>query len=275
MLDLFSVASLEGYGCAGLPLAVSAAGSIVGYLKENQKAALALLTHLATYSTQSFMTLDTHTSRNLELYSSVRWGTAQGSLLSAIDLTKTSMGGRLLKRFLGQPLLDVTALEARQSAVEWFHGNTLTRSSVISLLNDIPDMERIINRVKSGNANARDLVALKSGLEKTADIQSALAEAPTALIEGLKLCPDVIDLVAQSIADEPAVSFDHGGVIRQGFSEELDKVRVIASDAKQFLAGLEKQEREKTGIRSLKLGYNRVFGYYIEVSTSNLGLGAR
>ena len=271
LLDHFGVVSLEGYGCSGLPLAVSAAGAIIGYLRENQKAALGLLTHLSTYSAQSFMTLDTHTSRNLELFSSLRWGTAQGSLLSAVDLTKTSMGGRLLKRFLGQPLLDVTALEKRQQSVELFYENTMTRNSVISLLKDVPDTERIINRIRTGNANARDLVALKSGLEKTAEIQSALIEAPAALIEGLKLCPDIIDLVGNSIADEPAVSFEHGGVIRQGFSEELDKVRVIASDAKQFLAGLEKQEKERTGIKSLKLGYNRVFGYYIEVSTSHLG----
>ncbi|MBN1375381.1 MAG: DNA mismatch repair protein MutS, partial [Dehalococcoidia bacterium] len=271
LLDHFAVASLDGYGCAGLPLAVSAAGAIIGYLKENQKAALGLLTHLATYSAQAFMTLDTNTSRNLEIFSSLRWGTAQGSLLSAVDLTRTAMGGRLLKRFLGQPLLDISVLESRQQAVEWFYKDTMARRSVTSLLKDIPDMERIINRIKSGNANARDLVALKSGLEKTAEILAGLGEAPSVITDGLKQSPEVIDLIGQSIADEPNISFDHGGVIRQGFSEELDKVRVISADARQFLAGLEKQEKERTGIKSLKIGYNRVFGYYIEVSTSNLG----
>jgi DNA mismatch repair protein MutS len=273
LLDHFGVSSLEGYGCAGMPLAVSAAGAIIGYLKENQKAALSLLTHLTTYSTQSYMTLDSHTSSNLELFSSLRWGAAQGSLLSAIDLTKTSMGGRLLKRFLGQPLLDVDELEQRQDAVEWFNGNTLSRSSVISLLKDVPDMERIINRIRSGSASPRDLVALKAGLEKLAEVHFALTEnsAPSGLIDDLKLCPDVIDLVGQAIADQPAANFDNGGVIRQGFSEELDSVRLISTDARTFLAGLEKREKERTGIKSLKLGYNRVFGYYIEVSTSNLG----
>jgi DNA mismatch repair protein MutS len=267
------VASLEGYGCAGLPLAVQAAGAIIGYLRENQKAALGLLTHLTTYSIQAYMTLDSHTASNLELFSSLRWGTAQGSLLAAIDLTRTAMGGRLLKRFLGQPLLDINDLEGRQQSVEWFHRNTLLRGSTISLLGDIPDMERIINRVRGGSMVPRDLVALKSGLEKLAEIQSILDEnaAPVSIIEGLKQCPEVIDLIGQSIADEPSANFEHGGVIRPGFSEELDKIRSIASDAKQFLAGLEKEEKQRTGIRSLKLGYNRVFGYYIEVSTSNLG----
>lgn len=273
LLDHFTVASLEGYGCSGLPLAISAAGAIIGYLRENQKAALALLNHLTTYSTQSYMTLDSHSCSNLELFSSLRWGSAQGSLLSAIDLTKTSMGGRLLKRFLGQPLLDLSELEHRLQALEWFNEKTLLRGSITVLLNDVPDMERIINRVKGNIAVPRDLVALKSGLKKLADIQSALAEnaTPAGIVGGLKLCPDVIELITRSIADEPAANFEHGGVIRQGFSEELDKLRSISTDARQFLAGLEKQEKERTGIKSLKLGYNRVFGYYIEISTSNLG----
>jgi DNA mismatch repair protein MutS len=272
LLDHFSVASLEGYGCSGLPLAVSAAGAIIGYLRENQKAALGLLTHLSTYSVQSYMTLDSHTLSNLELFSSLRWGAAQGSLLSAVDLTKTSMGSRLLKRFLGQPLLDMEELQRRQQAVEWFYSNTMLRSSVEAILGDVPDLERIINRAKGGSAAPRDLVALKSGLEKLAEVQSELAgnTAPADMVEGLKLCPDVITLIGQAIADQPAANFEHGGVIRQGFSEELDKLRSISSDARQFLAGLEKQEKERTGIKSLKLGYNRVFGYYIEVSTSNL-----
>jgi len=272
LLEHFSTSSLEGYGCEHLPLAISAAGAIIGYLRENQKAALGLLTRLSTYSIQSFMTLDTHTTRNLELYSSLRWGTAQGSLITAIDITKTSMGGRLLKRYLGQPLLDLQALTARQQAVEWFFKNTLMRGSVIALLADMPDMERIINRIRSGNAIPRELVALKTGLEKAVSILPLLVDnkAPALMIDGLKSCPDVVELIAAAIAEEPAATFEHGGVIRKGFSEELDKIRTIATDAKQFLAGLEKSERERTGIKSLKLGYNRVFGYYIEISQSNL-----
>jgi len=272
LLEHFSTATLEGYGCAHLPLAVSAAGAIIGYLRENQKDALGLLTRLSTYSIQSFMTLDTHTTRNLELYSSLRWGTAEGSLLSAIDISKTSMGGRLLKRYLGQPLLDLQALMERQQAVEWFFKDTIIRGSVVALLADMPDMERIINRVRSGNAIPRELLALKAGLQKSASILPVLVDnkAPSLMIDGLKPCPGVVELIAAAIADEPAATFERGGVIRKGFSEELDKIRVMASDARQFLAGLEKAERERTGIRSLKLGYNRVFGYYIEISQSHL-----
>jgi DNA mismatch repair protein MutS len=273
LLEQFQVASLEGYGCAGLPAAISAAGAIIGYLRENQKSVLGLLDRLSTYSVQSFMTLDMHTVRNLELFSSLRWGGAAGSLLSAIDKTRTSMGGRLLKKWVGQPLFDLGSLAQRQQAVEWFYQKAMVRGTVISLLGDTPDMERIINRVRSNNASPRDLMALRTGLEKVADIQMALlpANAPSVLSEHLKQYPDVVELIARSIADQPAANFDHGGVIRKGFSEELDKTRSIASDARQFLAGLEKQERERTGIKSLKVGYNRVFGYYIEISTANLG----
>jgi len=218
------------------------------------------------------MTLDMQAIRNLELYSSLRWGTAQGSLLSVIDMTKTSMGGRLLKKFIGRPLLEIEALARRQQAVEWCFKNTLLRGTIISLLTDMPDVERIINRVRSGNALPRELVALKVGLEKLAAIQASLSEndLPSRLGEGLKPCPDVVALISDAIADHPASNFEHGGVIRKGFSQELDKIRAMSSDARQYLAGLEKQEKERTGIKSLKLGYNRVFGYYIEVSTSNL-----
>jgi len=274
LLEHFSVSSLEGYGCARLPLAIRAAGAILGYIRENQKIALTLLNRLSTYSVGSFMTLDMHTCRNLELFNSLRWSNLSGSLLAVIDLTKTAMGGRLLKRFLGQPLLDVDELNLRLDAVEWVYQNTLIRSSIIALLADISDIERVINRIRSNSATPRDLIALKSSLEKVGDIHSAMAanNAPEQLLHEVQLCPEVIELISRSIADKPAANFDHGGVIRQGFAEELDKVRLIATDARQFLAGLEKQERERTGIKSLKLGYNRVFGYYIEVSQANINL---
>ena len=215
LLELFSASSLEGYGCEHLPLAVGAAGAVVAYLRENQKTALGLLNRLSTYSTGSFMTLDMQTIRNLELYSSLRWGTAQGSLLSVIDITKTSMGGRLLKRYLGQPLLDLESLGQRQQAVEWFFKNTMIRGSVIALLADMPDMERIINRVRSGNAIPRELVALKAGLEKSAAILPVLADnkAPLLMINGLKPCPGVVELITAAIADEPAATFERLSLI--------------------------------------------------------------
>jgi DNA mismatch repair protein MutS len=275
LIDHFAVASLEGYGCAHLPLAMRAAGSIVHYLQENQKAALGQLDHLATYSTQSFMVLDAHTRHNLELFASARWGASSGSLLSVIDLTETAMGGRLLKKWLGQPLLDINQLVSRQEAIAWFCENTLVRHKVMSLLGDIADLERLVNRIRGGTATPRDLVALRFSLEKLSEVKAEVEEVegfPALLSAELKPCPDVMDLIAQAIVDEPGASLEHGGVIRAGFSHELDEIRQASSEAKRYLANLERQERERTGIKSLKVGYNKVFGYYIEVSKSNLGL---
>jgi len=275
LIDHFAVASLEGYGCAHLPLAVRAAGSIIHYLQENQRAALGQLNQLATYSTQSFMILDAQTRRNLELFASARWGDSSGGLLSAIDLTKTAMGGRLLKRWLGQPLLDIKELFSRQEAVDWFYQNTLVRHRVISLLENIADLERLFNRIKSSIATPRDLVALRSSLEKLAEVKAGIEEDNNSLAclsSELKPCPDIVDLIAQAIVDEPGASLEQGGVIRAGFSQELDSFRQTSSEAKNYLANLERQERERSGIKSLKVGYNRVFGYYIEVSKVNLGL---
>ncbi|MBM3141427.1 MAG: DNA mismatch repair protein MutS [Chloroflexi bacterium] len=275
LIDHFAVASLEGYGCAHLPLAIRAAGSIVHYLQANQKTALGQLDHLATYSTQSFMVLDAHTRHNLELFASARWGASSGSLLSVIDLTKTAMGGRLLKKWLGQPLLDINQLISRQEAVAWFCENTLVRHKVMSLLGGIADLERLVNRIRGGIATPRDLVALRFSLEKLSEVKAEVEEVegfPALLSAELKPCPDVIDLITQAIVDEPGASLERGGVIRAGFSQELDGIRQAATEAKNYLANLERQERERTGIKSLKVGYNKVFGYYIEVSKSNLGL---
>jgi DNA mismatch repair protein MutS len=275
LIDHFAVASLEGYGCSHLPLAVRAAGAIFHYLQENQKAALGQLDHLATYSTQSFMVIDAHTRNNLELFASARWGATSGSLLSVIDLTETAMGGRLIKKWLGQPLLDIKQLTSRQEAVSWFCENTLVRQKVMSLLGGIADLERLVNRVRSGIATPRDLVALRFSLEKLAEVKAEIEGNecfPGWLSSELKPCPEVVSLIEQAIVDEPAAILERGGVIRAGFSHELDEIRQAASEAKRYLANLERQERECTGIKSLKVGYNRVFGYYIEVSKSNLDL---
>jgi DNA mismatch repair protein MutS len=274
LLDHFKVASLEGYGCAQLPLAIQAAGAVIHYISETQKAVLGQIDRLATYSVEAFMTIDAQTRRNLELFTSARWGTSSYSLLSIIDVTKTAMGGRLLKKWLGQPLLDIKQLNNRQEVIAWFHKNNLIRQQVIILLGEIADMERLINRVRSNIAIPRDLLALRSSLEKLAEVKKVLEEnnAPASLIAGLKLCPDIITLVGQAIAEEPGATIERGGVIKPGFSEELDNLRQSSSQAKNYLANLERQEKEKTGIKSLRVGYNRVFGYYIEVSNSNLNM---
>jgi len=273
LLEHFAVTSLEGYGCARLPLAIKAAGALIHYVKDTQKETLPQLSKLATYSTDSFMTLDGQTIRNLELFQGGRWGETGHSLLSVIDLSKTAMGGRLLKSWLGHPLLDLAILNQRQEAVVWFHQEGLARQKVISLLSDIADLERLVNRVMSGRVMPRELLALRSSLEKVPDLKTAMAdgEAINWLSSELNPCPDIMDLIARAIADEPG-DLEQGGVIKEGFSPDLDEIRRNSRQAKQYLAGLEQRERQRTGIKSLKVGYNRIFGYYIEVSRSNLNL---
>jgi DNA mismatch repair protein MutS len=273
LLEHFAVASLEGYGCARLPLAIRAAGALIHYVNETQKEALPQLSKLATYSTDSFMTLDGQTIRNLELFQGGKWGETGNSLLSIIDVTRTAMGGRLLRNWLGHPLLNPVVLNQRQEAMAWFHQNNLARQKVISLLADIADLERLVNRVMSDRAMPRELLALRSSLEKVPALKTAMSngDGVKRLSEGLKPCRDVVDLIARAIADEPG-DLEQGGVIKEGFSGELDEIRRGSRQAKQYLAGLEQRERQRTGIKSLKVGYNRVFGYYIEVSRANLSL---
>jgi DNA mismatch repair protein MutS len=217
------------------------------------------------------MVLDERTQTNLELFRTYS-GAVSGSLLSIIDLTKTAMGGRLLKKWLGQPLLDINELVKRQAAVRWFYENNLVRAQIVSLLAKIADLERLINRVRGDIATPRELVTLRQSLEVIPRLAEALAGdgAIDWLKDGLKPCPDVVGLIAQSITDEPSATLGEGNVIRKGFSEELDGLRTASHDARQYLASLERQEQAKTGIKSLKIGFNKVFGYYIEVSKSNL-----
>jgi DNA mismatch repair protein MutS len=273
LLEHFSVASLEGFGCAHLPLAIRTAGALIHYVKETQKENLPQLSKLATYSTDSFMTLDGQTIRNLELFQGGRWGETGNSLLSVIDLSKTAMGGRLLKNWVGHPLLDLSILNRRQKAVAWFHQDSLARQKVTSLLSDFADLERLVNRVSSGRVMPRELLTLRSSLERVPDLKTSMADGDAInwLSAELKPCPDIVDLIARAIADEPG-DLEQGGVIKEGFSPELDEIRRNSRQAKQYLAGLERRERQRTGIKSLKVGYNRVFGYYIEVSRANLNL---
>ena len=270
LLDHFGAASLEGYGCAHLPLAIRAAGAILCYLQQTQKGALEQLRRLSTYSTQSFMLLDAQTRRNLELFASGR-GAADGSLLAVIDLTRTAMGGRLLKKWLAQPLLDLVELNKRLDVVEWLVSHAQTRSKLLAALDKMPDLERLINRVRGHLAIPRELVALRRGLELVPEIK-ALLEGATGLewLAGqIKPLPELVALITQAIADEPS-GLGEGIVIKPGFSAELDTLRQASASAKQYLANLERQERQRTGIKSLKVGYNKVFGYYIEVSNPHL-----
>jgi len=276
LLDHFGVATLEGYGCAQLPLAVMAAGSIIHYLQETQKGVLEQLTRLSTYATDSFMALDVNTQKNLEIFQSSHSGVAGNSLLSAIDLTRTAMGSRLLKRWLGQPLVDITELNKRQDAIGWFVDDTLIRKQTVSLLGEAADLERLINRVRGNIAIPNELISLKNSLEVIPRLIEAIEtgksdDAIAWLKEELKPCQDVVDLISEAIEEPPSSALGEGGVVRKGFSDELDSLRLASKNARQYLANLERQEREKTGIKSLKVGFNKVFGYYIEVSKPNLG----
>jgi len=272
LLEHFDVATLEGYGCAHLPLAVGAAGMIVHYLRQNQRGALKLLNRLATYSADDQMVLDVQTRRNLELFRNSRSGSIEGSLLSVIDLTQTPMGGRLLRRWLGHPLLSLEALKQRQDAVERFCDDSIARARVMALLHRMGDLERLVNRIGALQANPRELAALRRSLEAVPEIKEVLGDAgaPDWLVGQLQPCQEAVALVSQAIADDPPANLEAGGVIRQGFSPELDQLRIASKEGRQYLASLERREKERTGIKSLKVGYNKVFGYYIEVSKANL-----
>jgi len=274
LLDHFGVKTLDGYGCAGLSLAVSAAAAALHYIQEAQKSGLGQITGLSTYSAEAYMALDVQTQRNLEIFQASRTGAVQGSLLSVLDLTRTAGGGRLLKRWLGQPLLDIKELNRRQDAIDWFGEHTLARTRTISLLGDVSDLERLTNRIRGGMAIPRELVTLRRSLEAIPEMKEALGEEGGNQIDWLqkevKTCPEVVDLIARALVDEPSSTMGEGEVVRQGFSEEMDDLRETSRNAKQYVANLERKERERTGIKSLKIGYNSVFGYYIEVSKSNL-----
>jgi DNA mismatch repair protein MutS len=262
----FRVASLDGFGLGELPLATRAAGAVVQYLHENQKSALAQLDTVRVYSTHSFMTLDSATRRNLELVAAIR-GDTNGSLLGVLDHTRTPMGGRLLRQWITQPLLDRAALEQRLDKVDRFVQDTSRREELRALLRSFGDLERLANRVAQGIASPRDLLGLKHSLDTVPQIQSLIGSFNYPVIDS---CNAVRELIGRAIRQDAPATLANGGIIATRFSTELDTIVEAAHNAKDWVASLERTERERTGIRSLKVGYNRVFGYYIEVTTPNL-----
>ena len=274
--NAFRVTSLEGFGCERLPLAVRAAGAIVRYLEDHRSGAVGQLNALYTYSTESYMVLDPQTRRNLELFDGGRWGGDAGaSLLAVLDRTNTSMGARQLRRWVGRPLLNVADLTKRQDAVEWFHRSAVRRSRVTAVLRKIADIERLINKVSASASTPRDVVSLGNSLSAAPEIWDILGEDEDAsrvawLTNGVQDASETVDLIGRALADDPPLSVGDGGVIRQGFSDDLDALRNSSREAQDYIASLEKTERERTGIKSLKVGYNKVFGYYIEISRANL-----
>jgi len=276
LLDMFQVASLAGFGCEGKPSAIRAAGAIVHYLQETQKAALDHLTTLTTYSAHDFMTLDPATRRNLELVQTIREGKTAGSLLGVLDATRTAMGGRLLRQWLTQPLLDLERLNRRLDAIQTLVENTALRTQIRDALKNLPDLERLIGRVVQRIAGPRDLLGIRRALEAVPVLRTALAGQPqpvqaiTDLISQLEGRDEIAELIAQAIVEDAPAVMAAGDVIRPGFSAELDNLLLATREAKTWIANLEKVERQRTGIKNLKVGYNKVFGYYIEVTKSNL-----
>ena len=276
LLAHFDVASLEGFGCAHLPLAIRAAGAVLAYLQETQKGVLRQLTSLETYFVSEYMTLDPHTRRNLELFESGRNGTVKGSLLWVLDKTRSPMGGRLIRRWIGQPLLDIGILQRRQEIIGELLTDTLAQARLVESLKKTSDIERLINRVRQRIATPRDLVALATGLRAAAEVRASLSDEAQQrmprLAELMRQLGDNEDTITQielAIVDDPPLSTTEGGVIRPGFSAELDEVKDAASGGQQWIAEMEQRERRRTGITTLKVGYTKVFGYYIEVSNAN------
>jgi DNA mismatch repair protein MutS len=265
----FGVRTLEAYGCAQLPLAVAAAGAILSYLDKMNPALLRLLIGLRTYATNTYMVLDAHTQRNLELLEGARGG-IKGSLLGVLDQTRTAMGGRLMRRVLTQPLIDLVELNRRFDAVEDLREHPSLRARLGSLLDGLGDLERLAGRLRQGTAVPRELLALRELLGVAPHFQDVLQTTNAELLQeiGLALddCPELSALIERAIVTGEDTE---GRTIRRGYSNDLDTLIDSISESRRWIAGLEAAERERTGIKSLKVGYNKVFGYYLEVSHAN------
>ena len=275
LLSHYGIHTLESFGSESLPLVTRAAGAIADYLSQTYKSAAPRLAALAVYSSESFMALDTQTRRNLELFQAGRWDNRQLSLLATLDLTRTPMGGRQLRRWLGQPLLELDALQGRLDAVEYFVNVALARSRTREVLSEVADVERILGRIQTETASPRDLAALKNSIRAAEPLGDALYGEEAAkvdwLLRQMAPVPELADLIERAISPEPSGSVGDGNIIRDGFSPELDELKSASSNARSYIAALEQRERDRTGIRNLRVGYNQVFGYYLEVSKSNLG----
>ncbi|CCZ60838.1 dNA mismatch repair protein MutS [Hungatella hathewayi CAG:224] len=272
----FKVGSLDGLGLQDYDTGVIAAGAVMEYMYETQKSTLSHITTITPYSTGEFMIIDTSTRRNLELLETMREKQKRGTLLWVLDKTKTAMGARLLRTYIEQPLIHKDDIIARQNAIEELNMNYISREEICEYLNPIYDLERLIGRISYKTANPRDLISFKNSLEMLPYIKDLMGEFTTPLLKELweELDPleDVHDLVSRAIVDDPPVSLRDGGIIKEGYHEETDKLRHAKTEGKTWLAQLESRERDKTGIKNLKVKYNKVFGYYFEVTNSFKGL---
>ena len=265
----FQVSSLEGLGLKSLPLAVRAIGALLKYLQETQKGLSEVQFSFSTYSLSDFMVLDAETRRNLELTETLRDSKPEGSLLGVLDRTKTAMGKRMLRAWVNKPLLDLEQINARLDAVEFFYKNGILRQKLEPLLAELHDIERIIGRLNNSCARPVDLVALREDLRVLPRLQALLpANEPAlqALVNAIGTFESQLGLLEQAITEDPPATTANIGIIQPGFSEELDAILASSKHARDWIAGLESSERQRTGIKTLKVGFNKVFGYYIEIS---------
>lgn len=268
----FHINSIEGLGLKDSPACVASCGALMQYLHETQMSSLSHINHIETYSVDSFMILDSATRRNLELTETLRDKQKRGSLLWVLDKTKTAMGARKLREFVEQPLLYKDAIEKRLDAIEAINKELIVREELREYLNTIYDLERLLTRIALKTANPRDLLAFKTSIQYLPDIYNLLRELPCERIneiyEDYDSLEDLYDLLEQAIVEEPPVSIKEGGIFKQGYRDEIDELRLAKTECKTWLADLESKEREKTGIKGLKIKYNRVFDYYFEVTNS-------
>ena len=277
LINHYGVISLDGFGCAELKAGITAAGAVISYLRDTQKRVLSHIKPPKTFFVSDYMVLDSVTVRNLEIFNNIRDGTQRGTLVGVLDKTLTGMGSRLLKKNLQFPLLDTVEIKRREEVVKEFYEDILLRESLKEIFREVYDIERIISRISFGNANGKDLVLLKRSLLQINDLRGLLkkcrAEKIRTILKALRTkdFSEVVDLIERGIIEEPPGTIKEGGVIREGFNAELDELRKIKHEGRRWLAEFEEHEKARTGIKSLKVGYNKVFGYYIEVRKSWAG----
>ena len=276
LTEHFHTDSLRGFGAEDLTAGVDAAAMVLDYLRHTNSSSLQSIANVATYSTSGFMVLDAAARRNLELTHSMSSDTKGASLLSIIDKTRTAMGGRLLRKWLDQPLLDVEQINHRLDAVEELFNDALIRGEVRDILNSVQDLERLMSRIVAESANARDLVGLAQSIKMLPSLASALQNVKTRRLTTLALAIEylepVVEVIDSAIVADPPMLLRDGGIIAKGYNTDLDEFRDASNNGKAWIASLEIEEREKTGIKNLKVGYNSVFGYYLEVTKSYLHL---
>ncbi|HJA65929.1 DNA mismatch repair protein MutS [Lachnoclostridium sp. An169] len=272
LLEHFHVRDFKGLGLEDYDCGIISAGALLTYLLETQKNSLSNLTHITPYAAGKYMMLDSSTRRNLELCETLREKQKRGSLLWVLDKTKTAMGARTLRKYVEQPLIDKAEIIRRLDAVEELKNQAISREEIREYLTPVYDLERLITKITYGSANPRDLTAFKTSLEMLPHIRCILEEMQTPLLreiyKDLDALTDLCDLVTRAIRDEPPLAMKEGNIIKDGYNEEVDKLRRAKSDGKDWLAKLENDEREKTGIKNLRVKYNKVFGYYLEVTNS-------